>query len=196
MGMCSETLQFGKRVKDVRFSDGLRLDPELAPEPKSAEEDLAHIARVQADQAARERLDGERAELFELQNGVMKALSRALPQMAQEAEKGLIALALEAVDKLLAGLPVTPELVEATVREALRQVQDGAAVSVLLHPEDLGLLQRVHSKLLPRNDGEARVRFCTSPEVTRGGCIVQSPFGVIDARRETKSALLKKSLFE
>jgi flagellar biosynthesis/type III secretory pathway protein FliH len=38
------------------------------------------------------------------------------------------------------------------------------------------------------------VRFQPSPEVTPGGCLVQTRFGVIDARRETKLELIRQSL--
>ena len=37
-------------------------------------------------------------------------------------------------------------------------------------------------------------RFLASPEVTRGGCLVQTHFGTVDARRETKFDLLKRTL--
>ena len=36
------------------------------------------------------------------------------------------------------------------------------------------------------------LRFVHSPEATRGGCIVQTRFGVIDARRETKLEQLQQ----
>ena len=42
----------------------------------------------------------------------------------------------------------------------------------------------------------ARTNFAFSarPEVTRGGCLVQTRFGTVDARRETKFDLLKRNL--
>jgi flagellar biosynthesis/type III secretory pathway protein FliH len=38
------------------------------------------------------------------------------------------------------------------------------------------------------------VELISSTEVSRGGCVVQTRFGVIDARRETKLELLQESL--
>ena len=61
------------------------------------------------------------------------------------------------------------------------------------YAEDFALLQRANSPLLVGSEIE-KMRFQTSPEVTRGGCLVQTRFGVIDARRENKFDLLKKSL--
>lgn len=38
------------------------------------------------------------------------------------------------------------------------------------------------------------LRFAGSSEVTRGGCLVQTRFGVIDARRETKVEQIRQAL--
>jgi len=43
-------------------------------------------------------------------------------------------------------------------------------------------------------DGAQEFRFLSSPEVTRGGCLVQTQFGTVDARRETKFDLLQRTL--
>jgi flagellar biosynthesis/type III secretory pathway protein FliH len=42
--------------------------------------------------------------------------------------------------------------------------------------------------------GGERMKFQVSPQVTRGGCMIQTNFGIVDARRETKLAALKQSL--
>jgi len=192
MNTRSEKLELPQRVKDVRFSSA-PCERGSGSEPQPREQCGSEHNWRDAQKAEREQLARERAELLELQNGVLQALNRALPEMARQGEDALIALALQAVDKLVAGLPIGPEMIEATVREALQHVENGP-VSVVLHPDDLALLQRVNSQLLPAQDGDARLQFRTSPDLTRGGCLVQTRFGVIDASRETKSALLKKSL--
>jgi flagellar biosynthesis/type III secretory pathway protein FliH len=65
---------------------------------------------------------------------------------------------------------------------------------VRLHPADLELLQKAGSPLLTSADGVSEFRFLGSPEVARGGCLVQTRFGTVDARRETKFDLMKRSL--
>jgi flagellar biosynthesis/type III secretory pathway protein FliH len=63
---------------------------------------------------------------------------------------------------------------------------------VLLNPEDYEMLQS-NAPLPSASNGE-RTRFKASLDVTRGGCILQTRFGVVDARRETKFEALKDSL--
>ena len=80
------------------------------------------------------------------------------------------------------------------MRDALAQVEGTAQFTVRLHPADLELLQKAGSPLLATATGPDEFRFLGSPEVTRGGCLVQTRFGTVDARRETKFDLLKRSL--
>ena len=61
-----------------------------------------------------------------LQRGIIESLRRAVPQVIQETEEALLRLALESAQKVVANLPIGPEMVEAVVREALRQVEDTA----------------------------------------------------------------------
>jgi flagellar assembly protein FliH len=84
--------------------------------------------------------------------------------------------------------------VEAAIHEALAQVEGTAQITVRLHSADLELLQKADSTLVQAGEGVKEIRFLGSPEVTRGGCLVQTRFGTIDARRETKFDLLKRSL--
>jgi flagellar assembly protein FliH len=85
-------------------------------------------------------------------------------------------------------------MVETAIREALAQVEGAAQITVRLHPADLELLQKADSTIVHAGESAKEIRFLGSPEVTRGGCLVQTRFGTIDARRETKFDLLKRSL--
>jgi flagellar assembly protein FliH len=117
-----------------------------------------------------------------------------VPQVVHATENAVVTLALEVAQKLVAGLPVSPVLVEAAVREAMALVEDTTELWIDLHPEDLALLQQVESPLLSPQPTGPRLHFQTSSDVSHGGCVVRTRFGVIDARRETKVELLKQSL--
>jgi flagellar assembly protein FliH len=111
-----------------------------------------------------------------------------------DTEQHLVSLAIEIAQKIVGEVPISPEMIEASVREALSQVEGTAEFHVRLHPADLELLQKIDSALLQPLGEERPARFHGSPEVTRGGCLVQTRFGIVDARRETKLELLKRSL--
>src|SRR5947209_8198728 len=133
--------------------------------------------------------------MAELQHGVLKSLREAVPQVVRECEGVLTALTLELAQKLVASLPISAEMVEASIQEALSQFEDTTDYHLHLNPEDLELLQRVDSPLLSSNGSARKFHFHGSADITRGGCLVKTRFGVIDGQRETKIQLLKKSLF-
>lgn len=188
----------------ISLSQSLR-DVVLAPTRAASSEDQESLSR-EREQAAYERgrrdtgqglqeqLLRQREEFTRLQSGVLDALKQAVPNVIRDSEQALAALCLEVAQKLVAGLPISAELVTAAVREALAQVSEATEHQVYLHPEDLDLLQQVDSPLLAAAAGGRRIQFHPAPEVSRGGCLVKTRFGVVDGRRETKVELIQKAV--
>ncbi len=182
------------------------LEARLVSADPSQSQEASQARDRQLEQAAYERgmAEGEkrladqllrqRAELIELQNGVLAALRQAVPQVVAQCESGLIDLALEVARKLVFDLPISVEMVEAAIRSAIAQADEKAEFDVHLHADDLALLQQYNSPALLPATGNENLRFHNSAEVSRGGCLVRTRFGAIDARRETKLELIRQSL--
>ena len=192
----TQTIKTSKALRDLRVVEGV--PSARRPIGVTATEDREQAAYDrglrEGESALREQLLLQRNEFLELQRGVLESLRQAVPLVVHDSENALISLALEAARKLVAGLPISVEMVEAVVREALAQVEDSAEISVALHADDLALLQNEASPLLSPAAGAPKTHFRFAPEVTRGGCLVHTRFGVIDARRETKLELLSRNL--
>jgi flagellar assembly protein FliH len=189
----SETITFSPALREVHLLTQVP-SQEWSAHLREREEAAYQRGRSEGDEVWGQKLLQQRKELESLQSGILNSLQQILPKIVQEAEPALIQLALAAAQKLVAGLPVDIVLVEAVVREALGQVEDTAEITVQLHPEDLTLLHKHQSPLLTSPAASGPVRFSSSPAATRGGCLVQTRFGVIDARRETKVEQLQISL--
>ena len=165
---------------------------------KAEDQDQLHAAydrgRIDGEKSVSEQLIKQRNETNELFRGIMTSLSQAVPQVIHDTENMVVSLALEVAQKLVADMPISAEMVEAAIQDALGQVEGTAQVTVRLHPADLEILQNSNSLLMENGLGSTEFRFLGSPEVSRGGCLVLTRFGVVDARRETKFDLLKRSL--
>ncbi|HTA29890.1 MAG TPA: FliH/SctL family protein [Candidatus Cybelea sp.] len=189
----SETLALPKPLRHLRLKGEAGADARLA----AAEEELRasyERGRREAEQALSEQLLRQRAEVHEVMRGVLDSMRQAVPQIVRDTENAMVALSLSVAQKLVASMPISAVLVEAVVRDALAQIEGTARFTVRLHPADLELLQKSDSPLLGGGDGEKEFRFLSSPEVTRGGCLVQTQFGTVDARRETKFDHLQRML--
>ena len=188
-----KAITFTAPVRDVCVkATASRFD--IEQQRQAAEAAAYERGRRDGEKALGEQLLQQRAEILELHQGVVRSLQNAVPQLIQQTEETLISLTLEAARKIVAGIPISPRLVESVVREATSQLEDNTEITVLLHPEDLALLRKHQSPILTASPETSRLRFNTSSEITRGGCMIQTRFGLLDARRETKIEQLQKSL--
>ena len=174
-----ESIRLHRPLRDARLAG----PEDLEARAREREEAAFERGRVAGEKALGEQLVRQRADLLDLQSGVLESLRQAIPGVVRDTEVAVITLALEVARKLVAGLPVSGPMVEAAVREALAQVEDESDFCVELHPQDLELLQQMNSPLLLPQGRPDRVEFRPRPEVSRGGCILHTRFGVIDLNR-------------
>lgn len=187
-----QTLELDRPLVEVNWTQAA---PGMTEAEVRAREEVAYQrGRRDGEKALGEQLLRQRAELIELQNGVLESLRQVVPRVARDCESALVELALEVAQKLVAGMPITPAMVEAVVRDALEQVEEATEIQVCLHPDDLALLQQVNSPLLLPAGGMDVLQFVKSPEVSRGGCMIKTRFGLIDARRETRMQMIRSTL--
>lgn len=197
MSTTRQTVKFHRAPAGARLRSLPRMNAEARKLLSSREEDSFEQGRRVAEQSLSQQLVLQRNEMIELQNGVLKSLGEVIPQIIRDTEKSLVELALATAERLVAGLPIDRAMVEAAVREALAQVEDGSRVHVLLHPEDLALLQKdAGGGLAAEARSGDQLILEPSPEATRGGCIVRTRFGDIDALRETKLEKVRQAVTE
>lgn len=189
-----ERIKFRAAPVQIRLGS-CRPVPERIEEIVSSYEMTAHAL---GSEEGENRLGGmlvrQRSEVMAIQNGILDSLDRAIPEVKSEVERALVELAFDVARRLVAALPITVEMMEAEIQNALRQLEEGSGHTVLVHPEDMELLEKNGSGLTSTREGSTGVRLEASPEVGRGGCIVQSRFGVIDARREVKMQAVRDLL--
>jgi flagellar assembly protein FliH len=108
-------------------------------------------------------------------------------ETAERLERRAVELALTLAEKILAGtLAVEPERVVESVRGALRGVVERERVTVLVHPDDLELVRDAMDGLRASLGGIEHCEVQAERRVARGGCIVRTQEGDLDARVATK----------
>jgi flagellar assembly protein FliH len=189
----SETITLAEPLRDVRVST-LPVESEGERRVRAAEQAAYERGRADGEKNLSGQMLQQRNELLELHQGVVESLRRAVPDVIQQTENTLMQIALECARKIVAGIPISSELVEAVVREAVTQTKETAEIMVQLHPDDLALLRKNQSPILQGLPEAGPLKFIGSSEITRGGCLVQTRFGLLDARRETKVEQLRESI--
>jgi flagellar biosynthesis/type III secretory pathway protein FliH len=106
---------------------------------------------------------------------------QAAPSPADRMARALVAL-------LGAELRLAPEHVRAVVERELTRVQAARRVVLRVHPEDLALLDSTET-LRARHELRAPLSFEADETLSRGGCVIDSDLGQLDARLETRLSL-------
>lgn len=161
---------------DEGRAQGLKEGRELA------DAELAQAKKVALEEAGAERrLQAERVE--RLLSGIERQAAKAL----WDAEDDLVALAHDAICRVLGDEASAPGTIGAIVRHLLGQHGQRTRLSVHVHPDDMAALQ---------DDARAgdEWRWVADRSVQLGGVILRSPEGSLDARLETQLAALKEAL--
>jgi flagellar assembly protein FliH len=141
----------------------------------------------QAEGFAAGRLEA-RAEFAPTADAVSEVLAamRALQaEAADRVEREAVELAVLIAERVLAGaVAAEPERILDVVRGALRTLVERERVTVLVHPEDVELVR----ESLPE------VEVHEERRVTRGGAIVRTALGEVDAQLETKLERAREAL--
>lgn len=187
-----EIIRVTQPLRDVQLT-APTWSAELEVRIQERERAAAERGRAEAQKFIGEQLIAQRTQLMELQEGILGAMKDSIPGVVRDCETHLATLALEVARKLVDDLPVSAQMVEAAISTAMRQVEESAHYSIYVNPADLKLLQDTTSSILGGNDSR-QIKVTPSNDVSRGGCIVETPFGRVDARRETKYELLKGAI--
>jgi flagellar biosynthesis/type III secretory pathway protein FliH len=171
----------------------------LAPADEAAAVmDVLAEARAEAEQIRQAALDqgyaAGRAEALEALEPALATLAAAAEQLradqaaaAEELERRAVELGLALAQKVLAGaLSVEPERVLDSVQGALRGIVERERIIVMVNPDDLEIVRGAIGELRDQLGGIEHCEVQAERRVARGGCIVRTPVGDVDARVETK----------
>lgn len=181
----------------------------LTAEPREAPaggDDVAvrhrdHLAALERDAFATGYAQGERAGV-EAGNKRAEAMLRRLAAtleelttlrqtMIRQTEQQMVELALAIARRILRReVMLDGDLILAMARVALDRLGEAASTTIRLNPEDCALTLQRHGD----NALGSRVRIVADAAVSRGGCLVESEFGFIDAAVEAQFDQVMRAL--
>jgi flagellar assembly protein FliH len=166
---------------------------DLAAEAQAAR-DAGHEAGFQA--GLREAQDQMAAGIAALQTAVAEVTAER-ERVAGAVEAAAIELGLRIAEQALAAaVEVRPEAVVDVVRGALRRLVERDRVTILVNPEDLDLVRGASDALMAELGGIEHCDVQAERRVARGGAIVRTVEGEVDATLATKLARARESLEE
>ena len=207
--MTQTLLQKPSTLRDIRLSVlGFHREERLAPpvdqeaQRRKIEHEAYRRGVAAATEACEERVRALREELearHREEVGVfLEQLSQKMsPQLAERMEvleKALLQLTVEAVAKIVGSLPITVDVIEASLRETLGAAAGVPVLRVMLNPEDLKMLENASYSEIRSQCAARGIQMTPDPAVDRGGCLVETSSGFVDGLRSSRISSFSSAL--
>lgn len=149
-------------------------------------------AIVEAAQSERERLRAEAAEEARAEAAALLVeAARAKDAALEQAEREVRTLALAAAQRIVGeAVALEPARMAVVVRDAMARARRARAIEVRAHPDDVPAIEAAGLSLVPA--GASRV--VPDETIARGGCVVRSELGTVDARVEVRLEAMARAL--
>lgn len=115
--------------------------------------------------------------------GIVAEVSEMKKEILQNAEEQILQLALAIAEKVL-HLEVTtnPEVIQSVLKEAIKKIVDRENMKIRVHPQDFHYMMEIKADFLQNFDGIKNIVFEEDESIRRGGAIIETLFGEVDAR--------------
>lgn len=169
---------------------------ELLAEARAEAERIVSDARAQAANTQRAAEETGRAAglatVAALEARALEARRRAV----EDAERTVVALVTKIAERVLGeALADAPERIVPAVRAQLERVRRARTVEIRVHPEDALALEASLARG-GLGDPERAVTVVPDAGITRGGCVLASDLGTLDARLEVQLEAFERALGE
>ncbi len=173
-------------------------DPEL-PKPSL---DLSHLEKsayeqgfLQGEKAGMEIAEQRIQELMRRYTESLLELTNLRSALHVQVEREVVKLAVEVAKKIVhREIQVDRDIIQTLVRVALSHVAEKSAVTVHLSPLDYNYLLEQRTELA-QSEGRD-ISLLADKSIERGGCLIKTECGDIDARIEEKFREVEQSFFE
>jgi flagellar assembly protein FliH len=178
----------------------------------NAEAELMHQARLRAIEIEKDAYEkgyseGERAgrETGEkMVEAVLKQYTQTLEELKglrrhllTGSEREVVRLSLEIAKKVVKReVSVDDELILALVKVALSRLADQSVITVRANPKDCESILQYRESRGHKESWHEGIKLVEDPIITRGGCLIETDSGVIDARVEEQFREIEKGFFE
>ncbi len=157
------------------------------------------VEKAQAEQAAiREQSSREGYEegLGQL-NDIIADAKRKYGKILEGAESELLKLSLKIAERIVGkALEMDRSILLDIIHKAIQSLKYQKEIRIRIHPEDVAYLKDQKMQLYAMLGESKEIEVVEDPLVGRGGCIIDTEIGTIDARLETQLKVMERKLIK
>lgn len=155
------------------------------------------LGREEGHKDAFERMSSEINQRLQDLDQLLTTVGRMKTEMVSFNEAHILKTILQMASKLARKeVNASPESLLAVIRESVSLSQDEENVLVLIAQEQLEFIEGLQGQMGRELEFLKKVKIQASPEVSIGGCIVQTNYGEVDARIEQRIDTLWQAVSE
>lgn len=184
------------RILKSGLRDGKKPNIDPYPfDPRAEADKLLSEARHEAERLRTQAITEGRERGLAAVTELLTAARVQTLRAHKDVEQDLRVLAVRIAERILGReLELKPDAVVDIVSEALSQAGAPREVVVRCHPDDLKALERGRPRLIERCSRTQAVILRADPAIARGGCIVETELGTVDARLPTQLDAIERAL--
>jgi flagellar assembly protein FliH len=146
---------------------------------------------------AKNKLEQEyQQKIQELQEQIKNMLNLK-ESLVKEMEKDIVELAIKVAEKVInKKIEEEPELVSNYLIELLPKIEQAKNITIWINPNEIEYVRLSKEKFKNLVEDVENINIAPDSRIEKGGCIIETNFGKIDARISTKLEVLKEIIFK
>lgn len=151
--------------------------------------------RRQTEKHLRANVEKSLAETKTLTTNLVKTLETALVQFQVSAGTNVVRLALAIAERIVKReVMLDNEFIIRQIHEAVKRVVGIERLKIRIHPLDEPIVREYRSSILTRTDAVRELAIEPDETIARGGCIIESESGNVDALLATQLERIEAAL--
>lgn len=173
------------------------VDDGLTEERLREEFERGRVAGLtEAAAAIGERDEAERAAAVHRLDALLQAMAKETASFAADLEREAYRFAVAVAERIVKReITLDESVVMRQMREAIRRIVGVETITVRVHPDDEALVRSHRPALQSSSDSVREILIEGDESVERGGCILESATGNVDARIGSQLRQIETALF-
>ncbi|MBP1949123.1 flagellar assembly protein FliH [Virgibacillus litoralis] len=136
-------------------------------------------------------------ELLTNANKIVESATKDYHSTIDQSDETILELAIHVAEKIIKKeLNENPESFIQIVNTAIKEIKDQSELSIYLHPNNYELVMKQKDEIVQLVDKDLNVSFYINDQLKEDSCLIEHPFGRIDASIDVQLQELREVLYE
>lgn len=193
--------EMGARGKLTKLEEAQRKAEDILKKAKNSKEAIemqAYNQGIEKGQAEGRKMVVKKIEpLFETFRNAIDEISSMRESIIEVHQKQLLEIIFLITEKIIRrSIHLTPDIILDTVRAASIHLMETDEIRLRLHPSDFEYIREIEKVLSKKLSGKKNIHVFEDTAIDRGGIVIETEFGEIDATIRSQIDHLKEELID